>query len=65
MKETVIVPIKAKQAESAANQCGWQIALAVRNVCWRHWVTVSEEVDGRKPNAEFAYLRLRHHVWTI
>jgi len=64
MNETVIVPGRAKQAEFAVSQWGRQIALNVRSVCWRHWVTVSKGADGHKPNAEFAHLRLRHHVQT-
>ena len=46
MKETVIVPGKAKQAEFAVSQWDRQIALNVRSICWRHWVTVSQETSG-------------------
>ena len=62
MSESVLVPEMAKQTESTPNQEG-----KVEHDVWTErmlaaLVTVSKGADGHKPNAEFAHLRLRHHV---
>ena len=64
MSESVSVPEMAKQTESTPNQ-----GVKVEHAVWTErmlaaLVTVSKGADGDKPNAEFAHLRLRHHVQT-
>ena len=62
MSGSVLVPEMAKQTESTPNQGG-----KVEHDVWTEHMLVAlvtVSADGHKPNAEFAHLRLRHHVWT-